>query len=366
MSSGADLDLTSVDAVPDLWAEVVGQDDAVAQLQAAVRDPVHAYLLVGPPGSGRREAARAFAADLLADGLDDESAARVRQLCAREHHPAMAVVERVGPYITIEQARWVREQASLSPAEGGRQVFVLVDVHLLAQPGAGALLKTVEEPAPGTFLVLVGEELPPELATIASRCVRVPFAPVPEAVLRRRLESEGVDATRAELAAAVAGGDLRRARLLTTDEELAARHRLWRSVPERLDGTGATVAAVADELLGAIEGVLEPLKAVHQQELEDLTEQLEAYGRVTKASLKELADRQTRESRRIRTEELRSGVRALAARYRDELAGGLDPDEYVVVGAAVQRWSEDLTFNPNERLALWALLVGLPPLRSRV
>ena len=48
------------------WGDVLGQDRAVAQLRASVESPVHAYLFVGPPASGRREAARAFAADLLA------------------------------------------------------------------------------------------------------------------------------------------------------------------------------------------------------------------------------------------------------------------------------------------------------------
>ncbi|MBK5222167.1 MAG: DNA polymerase III subunit delta', partial [Acidimicrobiia bacterium] len=50
----------------DVWADVVGQEAAVAQLQGAVVAPVHAYLFVGPQGSGRRAAARAFAAELLA------------------------------------------------------------------------------------------------------------------------------------------------------------------------------------------------------------------------------------------------------------------------------------------------------------
>ncbi|MFN7150884.1 MAG: ATP-binding protein, partial [Microthrixaceae bacterium] len=73
----------------DLWSEVVGQDPAVAQLRAALASPVHAYLLVGPEGSGKRALARAFAAELLAGGLDDDRAERTHRLVAAEAHPAM-------------------------------------------------------------------------------------------------------------------------------------------------------------------------------------------------------------------------------------------------------------------------------------
>jgi DNA polymerase III subunit delta' len=344
---------------PDLWAEVVGQDSAVAQLRAAVAAPGHAYLLVGPPGSGRRAAARAFAADLLSDGLDGEATARARRLAAIEQHPAMEVVERTGPRIDADQAREVVRRAGLAPAEGSRQVIVLVDVHLVREAGA-ILLKSVEEPVPSTVFVLLAEELPPDLATIASRCVQVRFGAVPEHVIVEALVAEGADLGRARAAAAASGNNVGRARLLVHDDELSQRRAAWASVPERLDGSGATAAVLVDELLGGIDEVLVPLQARQAGEREALEERLEALGVSGKGELDRLAERHKREARRVRTEELLAGLAALAGTYREALVGGGDPAPFLSAAAAVQRTCDALVFNPTERLALQALLVDLP------
>ncbi|MFP4513954.1 MAG: DNA polymerase III subunit delta', partial [Acidimicrobiales bacterium] len=69
------------------WARVVGQDDAIARLRAAAHTPAHAYLFVGPAGSGRRAAARIFAGELFATGAGAEQADRHRRLAAAEQHP---------------------------------------------------------------------------------------------------------------------------------------------------------------------------------------------------------------------------------------------------------------------------------------
>ena len=68
----------------DPWDDVIGQSSAVEFLRRAAADPVHAYLLVGPAGGGKRAAARAFAADVLADGAEDPD--RVRRLAGAEAH----------------------------------------------------------------------------------------------------------------------------------------------------------------------------------------------------------------------------------------------------------------------------------------
>lgn len=350
---------------PDLWAEVVGQDDAVAQLRAAAADPVHAYLLVGPPGSGRREAARAFAADLLTDGLPPEGVERGRRLCAEERHPALVVVERTGAAISADEAREVVRIANLSPPEGDRQVVLLLDVHVLRPTdAAGIVLKTIEEPPVGTVFVLVGEELPNDLSTIASRCVRVDFGPVPTAAVVGRLAAEGVARDRAELVAATAGGSLARARLLARDEHLAARRELWRAAPDRLDGTGAAAASVVEELVGSIDEVLAPLLELHAEEVARLEEQLEAYELRGKGQLKAMDARHKREQRRVRTDELLAGLRAVTDRYRDALVEGLDAGRYAAAASAVQRVCDDLRFNPNERLALLGLFTSLPAIAA--
>lgn len=152
---------------------LVGQDRAAAQLQAAARSPVHAYLLVGPPGSGKRPAARAFAAALLCpNGGCGECEVCVRVL--GEVHPDLVVVEREGPFITVAQAREIQRLALRTPNERPRKVLVLTDFHLVRE-AAPTLLKVVEEPPASTVFVILAEHVPPELVTIASRCVRVDF-----------------------------------------------------------------------------------------------------------------------------------------------------------------------------------------------
>ena len=198
--SGTDHDV-------DLWSEVIGQADAVDQLRAAATSPVHAYLIVGPEGSGKRAAARAFAADLLAAGLLDDEAERARRLVGAEAHPALTVVEREGASITKEQADEVVRQSSLAPPEGALQVIVLVDFHLVGV-AAPKLLKSIEEPPPTTVFVVLAEEITPELVTIASRCVQVDLAAVPQQVLVDRLVADGVDPEAAGVAASGAGGSL--------------------------------------------------------------------------------------------------------------------------------------------------------------
>lgn len=347
-------------AVDDLWADVIGQEEAVRQLRAAVVSPVHAYLIVGPEGSGKRAAARAFAADLLASGLDDAGAARARRLVAAEAHPSLTVVEREGASITKEQADEVVRQAALAPAEGDLQVFVLVDFHLVGV-AAPKLLKSIEEPPPTTVFVVLAEEVTPDLVTIASRCVQVSLAAVPEALLRARLLAEGIDPSTAEVAAAGAGGSLSRARLLARDPDTGTRRAAWRRAPERLDGTGSVAATVADELLASIDGVLEPLAAQHAEETARFLDSFSAAGaEPRKGDVKRLEDRQRREQRRARVDELRSGLATLVGRYRDELAAGGSAEDFLAASTAVQELCDGLAFNPSEGLQLRALMVRLP------
>ena len=243
MSADGPADGTDLDG-PDLWGEVVGQDVAVARLRASVTDPVHAYLLVGPEGSGTREAARAFAADLLLDGADPATVASGRRQVGAEAHPALTVVERVGASIDRDQMDDVVRRAHMAPPVGDRQVIVLVDLHLAAQ--SPKLLKTLEEPPPSTVLVVLAEEIPPEMVTIASRCVVVEFDSVAHGAIAERLVSEGVDVEQARIAAAGAGGSMTQARLLANDPNAALRRDRWYSVPDRLDGTGTPAMALVD------------------------------------------------------------------------------------------------------------------------
>lgn len=340
----------------DGWSEVVGQPAAVAELRAAISAPVHAYLLVGPRGSGKRALARAFAGALLAEGRDD--ADRVVALTRVEEHPDLIVVERVGAAISAEQADQIVARASRSPVEGARKVLVLDEFHLVGPSVGPKLLKTIEEPPPGTFFVVLAEQVTSDLVTVASRCVRIDLGPVPAEAIAGRLVAEGIAADAARDAAVAAVGDLRRARVLATDPRLALRQRAWHDVPDRLDGTGAAAAAAVDELLAMIDDAMAPLAERHLEEVAALEERVAHTGE-RGAGRRDLTERHKREVRRYRTDELRFGLWVLARRFRDELTTSHRPHSAIAALATVQAVAEGLARNPNERLQLQALFVRL-------
>ena len=345
----------------DVFDDVVGQDRAVAHLRAAVAAPVHAYLLVGPPGSGKRTAALALAAALLCPRGGCGECDVCRRALA-EVHPDLVVVERSGAFISIDQAREVRRLAMRSPNEGPRKVLLLTDFHLV-RDASSVLLKVLEEPPPSTVFVVLAEQLPPELVTIASRCVQVDFGPLGDAQVAEALVAEGVEPAVAAQVAGVAGGRLDRARLLAHDPGFGARRETWRSVPGRLDGTGATVAVVAAalaDLLGTA-GVA-PLEARQAAELAELEERVERTGE-RGAGRKVLAERHKRELRRLRHDELRFGLATLAGVYGDALHRGTgDPRACIDAVGAIQAAAESMVRNPTEALLLQDVLLRLPPL----
>jgi DNA polymerase-3 subunit delta' len=341
---------------------VTGQERAVARLRAAAGTPVHAYLFVGPPGSGKRAAARAFAAALLCPrGGCGECPVCQRVLAGV--HPDVVTAERSGPYITVDQAREIVRLAMRSPNEESRKVLVLTDFHLVQQ-AAPTLLKIVEEPPESTVFVILAEHVPPELETIASRCVRIEFSGLSQEHLTDLLVAEGVDRDAAAQAAAAASGRLDRARLLASDPGLAARRQAWRDVPERLDGTGAAAAAAAAELadLTANAGV-EPLHARHRAEVEAMEERLSRYGE--RVNRRQLEEQHRRELRRLRMDELRFGLAMLQEAYRDALVEDAASTASCLAAVdAITEAAEALERNPNELLLLQSLLVRLPALSS--
>ena len=350
-----------------LFAGLVGQEKAVAQLRAAASDPVHAYLLVGPPGVGKRAAARSLAAALLCPEGGCGGCEECKRVLAGVH-PDVIVRERAGPYITVDDAREIGRIGALSPVEGRRKVLVLVDFHLVEKAGP-ALLKAIEEPPATTVYVVLAEQVPPELVTIASRCVRVDFAPVGSDLLAAALVQQGVPPDVAAEAAEAAGGRLDRALLLASDPGFALRRAAWHDAPVHLDGTGAAAAATADQLLATLESVVEPLRARQAAELAEVADRAKLYGD-RPGERKELEARHKREERRARTDELRFGLAAMAGAYRDRLGAARDPSTSLAAIQAVTEANEALAHNPNVTLLLQALLVRLgrlgadgPPLR---
>ena len=368
------LDAAAEAAPTDPWSAVVGQRKAVAALVSAVASPVHAYLLVGPRGSGKRSAADAFAGELIvaADGRagsDPDRARRHRRLAGREEHPDVFVLSPAGNSLRLtEEVAQLIVEASRTPVEGTRKVLVVDRFHTATPAAAAALLKPVEEPAASMVWVLLAEQVLPEHVTIASRCTRVDFGPVSTDEIAAVLVAEGlVEADRAALAAAAAAGNLHRARILATDERVAARREAWWSAPDRLDGTGAAVALLVAELRAMIDEAGGALTERHRAETVALEQREEQFG-VRGSGRAAIEARHKREHRQFRTDEIRFGLATLTARYRDQLTSspGDDPDATRRAAAAMRAidrlraTAESLIRSPNEALSLQALFLDLP------
>lgn len=179
--------------------------------------PSHAYLLGGPAGSGKRTVARAFAAELLADGAADPDAVRAR--VQRGSHPDLTWVTPSGAHellvSDVDQA--VVVAASRTPFEASRRVFVIERADTMIEAAANRMLKTLEEPAPFVHLLLLSDRPTEVLPTIASRCQHVRFDPLPPDEIAKRLQHEhAVEPATAQACARLALGDAARAEALAT------------------------------------------------------------------------------------------------------------------------------------------------------
>ena len=367
----------SADAVldPAGWATVPGQAEAVARLQASVANPVHAYLFVGPEGSGKRAALRAFAGELFATGLDatdPEAAARQRRLAHVGHHPDLVIIEPEGAVFRggrassdgdTEASVMIRE-AHRSPVEAASKIVAADAFHTANDTAIGAMLKTIEEPPGRTTIVLLAESVPPGQLAIASRCLRIDFHAIEADVLVACLVADGVAKETAEIAVAAAGGNLDRARILASDERLALRVAAWRDVPFRVDGTGAKATDAVADLRAMLDDALAPVAAGNEVDLAAFDDEIEQYGLTSTTGRRNaLKARQKRTERQSRLAELRLGLTTLARVYRDEAISAAHPEACLDAVGAIGDTTRSFGLNPNEELALTALFLQLPPLR---
>ena len=193
---------------------------ARAVLGGALREggsPSHAYLFHGPAGAGKARAARAFAAELLAEGAADPAGVRGR--VQRGTHPDLTWVVPTGAaemrVEDIEQP--VVLAATRTPFEATRRVFVIESADAMHERAANKMLKTLEEPASFVHLILLTTRPAQVLPTIVSRCQQVRFDAPGEDELAAALEAHCAPAS-ARACARLALGDGERAIALATGE----------------------------------------------------------------------------------------------------------------------------------------------------
>ncbi|WP_164234421.1 DNA polymerase III subunit delta' [Microbacterium hydrocarbonoxydans] len=237
------------------WGDVWGQYAAVETLRAAASDPAalsHAWLITGPPGSGRSTLAYAFAAALVADSPGDENA--MRQVLAGTH-PDVTALRTDKVIITIAEARALVERSYFAPSAGRYRVIVVEDADRMVERTSNVLLKALEEPPEQTVWILCAPSEADLLPTIRSR-VRSLRLREPDVADVARLISlrTGVDAQIAEQAARHAQRHIGMAQRLATDD--AARRRRdetlravlgVRGVSDAVDVAGRIIQAATDD-----------------------------------------------------------------------------------------------------------------------
>jgi len=212
-----------------IWAELVGQDEAVSQVEMAVRHRdqgvFHSWLVTGPPGSGRSNLALAFAAALQCE----EGGCGTCKSCvvaAAGTHPDIRVLSTEKVQITIAELRELVEAASYGASMGRFKVLVIEDADRMSPTASNVLLKTLEEPPANTVWILCAPSEADMLPTIRSRVRRVGLkVPAVEEVAKLLIERDGIEPALARAAAAEAQSHIGMARRLATSPEARARRR---------------------------------------------------------------------------------------------------------------------------------------------
>ncbi|MEA2502983.1 MAG: polymerase subunit delta [Actinomycetota bacterium] len=312
----------------DLWARLVGQERVTATLRAAAGLPGDAYLFAGPPGTGKEEAARVFAAAILCP--DHCGTCTICGRVLRGIHPDVVILEPEGYTYPIEAIREAVSQAALSPMEGKRRIIVVEEADRIVERSQNALLKALEEPNPSVTWVLVTSVLQPILPTILSRCRIVEFAPVPEAELAAVVRTRGaLDDEEAAVLVRAARGDLVRAISLVEDEATRALRTLAIDVAIRqaAEPNARRALQAATDVRLAATAAREAREKAAVVELAELEEVL-GTGRGSGGMRRRLGERQKRAVRRAETDVFVEFCSWLAQAFRDlaALSAGAGPE----------------------------------------
>ena len=323
-------------ATDGVWADLVGQEPTVKVLRGAVAASgaalqghrsnamTHAWLFTGPPGSGRSNAARAFAAALQCEQGGCGECLACRTSLAGSH-PDVTLVSTERLSLGVDEVRELVRRAAMSPTGDRWQVVVVEDADRLTERAADALLKSVEEPATRTVWLLCAPTAEDVVPTIRSRCrplvLRTPSPAAVAQVLRQR---DGVTAEVATFAARASQGHIGRARALATDEATRNRRREVLALPTRLKDLGACLNAAAN-LVDAANEEAAPIAArldgAERAELEQAlgmgTRGVRARG--TQGALRELDDQQKARAKRLQRDALDRALVDLMSFYRDVL-----------------------------------------------
>lgn len=319
------------------WDELVGQEPVVEMLRHAVEGAgtqlaghgggsmTHAWLFTGPPGSGRSNAARAFAAALQCP----EGGCGACKSCATAKagsHPDITVISTEGLSIGTDTAREYVRKAALRPSLGRWQVLIVEDADRLTDQAANALLKAIEEPPSRTVWMLCAPAVEDVIITIRSRARAVLLRTPPAAAIARLLvERDHIPADRARAAAAASQGHIGRAKALAINEDVRSRRQTVLGLPLSLRNIGDCLAAAAAINEAATVHAADIADVADARELDDLKS---AYGVEDRGrrphgyagTLSALGKEQKRRRTRLMRDAIDGVLLDLMSLYRDVLA----------------------------------------------
>ncbi len=322
-----------------VFDELVGQGRAVASLQRAVEGGrhamTHAWLFVGPPGSGRSNAARAFAAALQCDQGGCGQCVNCRTSLSGAH-PDVTLLRTEQLSIGVAEVRDLVSRANVAPVNRRWQVVVVEDADRITERGADALLKALEEPAPKTVWLLCAPSADDVIVTIRSRCRELRLVtPAVDAVAKLLMERDGIHEAMAWYCAQAAQGHIGRARALARNDEARRRRHEILMLPGKLNTLTDCLVAAENLVATANEEATQLTSEIDAKEMAELqaalgmgTKRVKARG--TQGAIKDLEDQQKARAKRAVRDALDRVLTELTGYYRDVLASQTAPDVKLV------------------------------------
>jgi DNA polymerase-3 subunit delta' len=323
-----------------VFDSLIGQEHAVEEMKHAVTDAAkitvgergdamtHAWLITGPPGSGRSTLALAFAASLVCPNGGCGECIECRNVAAGVHPDVEHIIPE-GINYKVEATRNLIERASLLPTRSPWHVIVVEDVDRFRIDAASTLLKSLEEPPPATVWLLCAPTVDDVFPTIRSRCRHVVLtSPTFTAITQQLTNRFGIDAAMAAWATRAAQGHIGRARALATDESVRLRRKQILDIPTNLrvvsscfDQANKIVASANADA----DAIVTPLDQDDDHDIRTAFGEgaegkgLKSVERQMKSALKDLDERAKSRRRRVLSDQYDRVLLDLTGFYRDVL-----------------------------------------------
>ncbi|MFY8169050.1 MAG: DNA polymerase III subunit delta' [Candidatus Nanopelagicus sp.] len=316
-----------------VFGSLIDQTEVISILKDAVeasrmvdnktQSMTNTWLFTGPPGSGRSNAAIAFAAALVCkDGGCSKCNDCMSTIIGT--HADVELIKTAGLSIKIDEVRELISRASWAPSVANYRVVVMEDADRLTESAANALLKVIEEPGLRTIWLLCAPTLTDVLPTIRSRCRHLSLrTPSTKAIAKLLIERDGVESSTADFVARASGGHIGRARRLATDSTARENRSNIMKLPFMIKDVSSAFKAAQFLVDAAKADALVDAEKKDEDEISKLKEAWGATGSKLVAGgakvVKELEKEQKSRSTRMVRDYLDRALLDLSTLYRDVL-----------------------------------------------